>query len=86
MDESRIDYILDGVAFAGTLAQTEQILRYISLALTIICTAISVAYSVYKWWKKAKEDGKITKEEVDELKKGFEQKIKEVHNDKKEGE
>lgn len=64
MKDTRIDYVLDGIAFAGSMAQTELLLKYISLGLTILATCISIAYSLYKWWKKAKEDGKITKEEL----------------------
>ena len=26
-----------------------------------------MGYTIYNWWRKAKEDGKITKEEVDDL-------------------
>ena len=51
-----------------TAMQDDIVLRYISLALTILSTSIAIAYTIWKWYKKAKEDGKITVDEVKELK------------------
>ena len=58
-----------GSIFGGILTalQTDQVFQYISLGLTILSTLVAIAFTIWKWWKKAKEDGKITKEEVDEL-------------------
>ena len=64
----------DGISWTGTAfgtiltaIQTNELFQYISLALTILSTLIAIAYTVWNWWKKAKQDGKITKEEVDDL-------------------
>lgn len=51
----------------GTAIQTDEVFRYISLGLTILSTIVAIAYTIWKWWRKAKEDGKITEEEVKEL-------------------
>ena len=51
----------------GTAVQTDEVFRYISLALTILSTLVALIYTIWKWWRKAKQDGKITEEEVDEL-------------------
>lgn len=51
-----------------TALQTDEVLRYIQLGLTILSTLFAIAFTIYKWWKKANEDGKITSEEVKELK------------------
>ena len=63
-----------GIAAVGTALQTDQVLMYISLAITIaggIITLITgifgLAARIRAWHKKAMEDGKITKEEVHEL-------------------
>lgn len=71
-----------GTAFGGILTalQTDVVFQYISLALTILSTLVAIAFTIWKWWKKASEDGKITKEEIEEL----EDDLKE-HIDKKEG-
>lgn len=65
----------DIFAFSGsvvgsifTAVQTNEIFQYISLILTILSTLVAIAFTIYKWYKKAKEDGKITEEEVEELK------------------
>jgi len=50
-----------------TAVQTNQIFQTISLILTCIATALTIAYTVWKWWKKASADGKIDEEEVKEL-------------------
>lgn len=70
-----------GTAFGGILTalQTDVVFQYISLALTILSTLVAIAFTIWKWWKKASEDGKITKEEIEEL----EDDLKE-HIDKKE--
>ena len=58
-----------GTAFGTILTaiQTNEVFQYISLGLTILSTIVAIAYTIYNWWRKAKEDGKITKEEVDDL-------------------
>lgn len=63
----RIDYLFDVGAIAFAIAQEELLLKYIQLTLGIVATCLSVAFTIWKWWKKASEDGKITKDEVDEL-------------------
>ena len=50
----------------GTGLQTSEVLQIISLVLTIIGSLITIIMAVTNWWKKAKADGKITKEEIQE--------------------
>ena len=50
-----------------TAVQSDQIFQYISFALTILSTLIAILYTIWKWWRKAKEDGKIDEEEVKDL-------------------
>lgn len=66
MKKFRVDYILD--LFALTLAgvQVEEILKWVQLAFGILATLISIAFSLWQWWKRAKQDGKITKEKIQE--------------------
>ncbi|MBO7731120.1 MAG: hypothetical protein J6S67_01155 [Methanobrevibacter sp.] len=65
-----------------TALQTEQVLQYVSLALTILSTGVAIAFTVWKWWKNASADGKITKDEVDNLIDD----VKDVVDNKKKGE
>ena len=73
-------YSCDAVAVVGTATQTNEIMRWVSLALTIVATIISIGLSVWKWWKMAKKDGKITEDEIEDL-----QHIFEDHKDKIKG-
>ena len=47
--------------------QTDEVLQIVSLILTIVATIFSISFTIFNWYKKAKEDGKITKEEFDTL-------------------
>ena len=58
----------------GTATQTNEILQTISLIVTIIGAVISfIVVPILSWYKNAKQDGKIT---ADELQEGME-KLKE---------
>lgn len=51
----------------GTAIQVDEILKYVSLAITIIGGIISmIIIPLLNWYKNAKQDGKITKEEMEE--------------------
>lgn len=65
-DNNIVSYILSGFTFL-TSALTQDIMQIILLVLGILSTLFSIAYTVWKWYKKAKEDGIITDEEIDEL-------------------
>lgn len=72
----------------GTALQTNEILQTISLIITIVGALISmIIIPISNWYRNAKKDGKITKEEVKEgletLQEGIEG-VKETLDDKKE--
>lgn len=78
------DYLTYVGSVFGTICtalQTDEVLRYIQLGLTILSTLFAIAFTIYKWWKKASEDGKITKEEIEDLTDD----ISDVLNDKEKG-
>lgn len=54
-----------GIVF--TALQDNLILQIISIVLTTASTLFSICFTIYQWYKNAKDDGKITKDEVDEL-------------------
>lgn len=82
MKSSQFDYIADATAVAFTAVQTNEMFQIISLVLTILCTALSMVYTIYKWYKNAKSDGHITKEEV---KDGIEKVVQVITKDKDNG-
>lgn len=64
----RFDFLTETFGVILTIIQSNELFQLISLILTCLATVISIAYTFYIWYKKAKEDGKITKEEIEELK------------------
>lgn len=62
----RVDYIFDGTAIIFTATQTEEVLRIVSIIITTLATLCSLAFSLYQWYKTAKSDGHITKDEIKE--------------------
>ena len=58
--------ICTAVAGTSTAIQPNQVLQYIQLAITIIAGLISIILGLRAWWKDAKKDGKIDKEEVED--------------------
>ena len=49
-----------------TAIQTNEVFQVIELVLAVLTSIILLLYRIWSWWKKAKEDGKITKEEISE--------------------
>lgn len=68
----RYDFLTDTFGIVFTAIQTNELFQLVSLILTCLATAVSIGYTFYIWYKKAKADGKITKEEIEDL----EEKIK----------
>ena len=68
MKDYNLDRAGNGIACVLTAIQTDEVFRIVSLVLTCLSIALSIAYRVWTWWKKAKKDGKIEPEEIKELK------------------
>lgn len=47
--------------------QTEKIFAWIQLGLAILCSLVLLLYRIWKWYKEAKADGKITGDEIKQL-------------------
>lgn len=60
-------YSVDGAGLLMSITQTEQVFQIIQLVLSILATLVTTAYVIWKWYKRASSDGKITKDEVDEV-------------------
>lgn len=74
----RYDYLAEVISFGSALAQTQQVLQVIQLIISLVATAFSF-YVTFKVWKeKALKDGKIDKEEIDELHGEFKNTMKNV--------
>lgn len=67
MKDNLLEILGIGVQAVFTAVQTDEILRRISFAITLISFIITLSCNIYKWWRNSKKDGKISIDEVDEL-------------------
>ena len=89
VNEIVIGAIGTSTSAVGTAIQTNEVLQTISLVITIIGGILTfIVMPLWKWWKEAKKDGKIDKEEIekgiDTLVDGVE-KVQDSLDDKKKG-
>lgn len=72
-----------------TALQYDEVLRWVNLALAILSAVTTIAYTVYKWWKSARKDGRVDIDEIGDLLEQLHDetgKLKESVDDKKEDE
>ena len=67
MKRDIIDLGVNGFMYLLSATQTKEIFEIISLVLSIAMSIFLIVSKIVYWYKKAKEDGKIDKEEVEEL-------------------
>lgn len=67
ISESIIPWTGSALGTIFTAIQTNEVFQYISLGMTILSTLVALVYTIWKWYRKAKADGKITEDEIDEL-------------------
>ena len=65
--KEHLDILGIGIQAILTAVQTDEVLRWVAFGFTIFSVILNIAYNIYKWWRKSKEDGKISMDEVDEL-------------------
>lgn len=58
--------MVNACSYVLTATMTKEVFQIISLVVSIIGTLVIVFTKVYDWYVRAKEDGKITKEEIKE--------------------
>lgn len=76
----------DHIMFATSLSiqtvcgitQTNELFQLIQIIIGCVSGAVVLAYTIWRWYKNAKKDGKITDDEVDDL---FEQITKKEDSD-----
>lgn len=71
-----------GISTVLTITQTNEVFQTVQLIFSILAFLVTIAYTVWKWYKKAKQDGKITTEEVEELFNNLKNNINEEENEK----
>ena len=65
--KEHLDLFGIGIQAILTAVQTDEVLRWISFGFTLFSVILNIAYNVWRWYRKSNEDGKISKDEVDEL-------------------
>lgn len=49
------------------VTQVNEMFQLIQVIAGVISALFAIAYTIYKWYNKAKADGKITKQEIEDL-------------------
>ena len=65
----------DGIVFGSvglvetvvTVSQTNEVFQTIQIIISALAGAVALAYTIWRWYRNAKKDGKITDDEVDDL-------------------
>ena len=65
----------DGIVFGSiavletmvTVSQTNEVFQTIQIIISALAGAVALAYTIWRWYRNAKKDGKITEDEVDAL-------------------
>lgn len=70
------------VTYVLAAVQQNEILQIIEFVLSAILTVVILVYRVWHWYQEAKKDGKIDKEEIDQLGKIIEETKNEEDNKK----
>ena len=65
--KEHLDILGIGIQAILTAVQTDEVLRWDAFGFTIFSVILNIAYNIWRWWRKSKEDGKISMNEVDEL-------------------
>ena len=73
---------IGGNAFGYVLAviQSNEVFQIISFILSVMTSLIIIGYKVWVWWREAKKDGKITKDEIQQLGDSISDDIKDLHD------
>ncbi len=70
MSKIKLNVLGSGVSLGSvmvSLTDTTALFTLITLVIGIISGVLSIGYTIYKWYKSAIEDGKVTKEEIEDL-------------------
>ena len=76
MKEEATGVVGSSVSWVLTATQVNEVFEIIQICFSIAVSLITILYIVYKWYKRATADGKITEEELEELKKEVDEHVK----------
>lgn len=67
MKDLTIPYLSSISNIVLTSIQDNPVYQIVGLILTILSLCVSILYTIFKWYNKAKKDGQITSEEYEKL-------------------
>jgi len=76
-----VSWVCSGITCVLASISVEQVTNIILLIIGILSALVSLAYNIYVWYNKAKQDGKITTDEVKNLKNEVDKTTTEIKND-----
>ena len=83
-----VSWPINAFTYALASIQANEVMQFIEFALAILTSIVLLSYRIYVWYREAKKDGKIDKEEIkqgiDIIASGVEdiKKVKEKKGDK----
>lgn len=72
-----VSYVFPTIEAVMTAIQENAAYQVVCMILTILSFILSIAYTIFAWYKKANEDGKITTDELADLGKQLGDKVDE---------
>ena len=81
-----LEIIGNGAMYVLSVTQTKEVFEIISLCLSILISILIIGGKLYRWWKNAEADGKITKDEIDEAVQIIEDGAQQINDIKEKGE
>ena len=67
MKHENLDVATTTLSGILTAVQTDEVFKWISFVLTLLSALLGIIYRIWHWYKEAKEDGKITPDEIEDL-------------------
>jgi hypothetical protein len=84
-----LGYTLNAAEAVLASVQENEIVQWIEIGLAIVMAIVNICYTITKWYKAAKKDGKITDDEiidaVDSVKKQVDESAEKIDNSIKKG-
>lgn len=77
MKEEGTGVVGSSISWILTVTQVNEVFEIIQIIFSCLVSLVTILYIVWKWYKRAKADGKITAEEIDELEKDLRKEVDE---------
>ena len=68
----------NGIMYILTATQTKEFFQIVSLVLSVVISVLIIAEKIISWYKDAKKDGKITKNEIEDLGNNIKENIEDI--------